>query len=462
MKVYNSKYNFCITTESNNILYNSKTGGSILLDDEELLDLLTGSKKYFDSSDFGNQIGDFIKNGFLVEEDRNELSEIREKYWLARGETPVVYTITTTMDCNLGCFYCYENRSKHKLERVDINEIILHISNTFSGKKNKSLHVDWFGGEPMLNFEFINEASQKIQEFCTSNNIIYHASIVSNGTMWPKNPEEFINKNKIRQVQISFDGMKTSHDKVRRYTQRNDQGKSSFDEAINLVSKLTSIVRVDVRFNISPLNKTELFPFIEYIIRLGWFKSLYPPVVQPARVSAYTEKSSFISELQISIEEFDLLKESIKDKLKGHGNIEESEIPYGFPFPKNYVCAALAQNSFVVGADKLIYRCALEVGEKHLAVDQVDKNNDRQLLMESNKSWWDCFDPCDITSCSKCSFLPICFGGCAKKHLDSDQHSLDEQSIYWRANLAKMVSRYFGYKSNTAFTELDQFREGYI
>jgi uncharacterized protein len=221
MRFYNSRYNFTIPVKGGSLLYNSKTGGTIFLDDPEVLDFLpylTTDKLLFDEENLSpSLISLFLKNGFLVEEDRSELQEIRETYWKARGETPVAYTITTTMDCNLGCYYCYENRSKHQLESGDIDLIIGHIAKTFNGNFKRSLHVDWFGGEPMLNIPFMEAASLKIQEYCSENDIIYHASAVSNGTLWPGNLEEFVKRHKLRQVQISFDGIKASHDKIRRY-----------------------------------------------------------------------------------------------------------------------------------------------------------------------------------------------------------------------------------------------------
>ena len=464
MKLFNSRYNFCIPAGDGKILYNSKTGGTVFLSDQDSLDLLpflTGKKYFCAAEDFEPSfLLSFIKNGFLVEEQRTELSEISEKYWEARGETPVVYTITTTMDCNLGCYYCFESRSKESLKSDDIPTIIAHVSNTFKESRKKSLHVDWFGGEPLLNFEFLKEASFALQNFCQNNTINYHASVVSNGTLWPSDVGKFITEHKIRQVQISFDGMKEKHDKIRRYRKQFDSGFSSFTQAVELVDQLLDHTRVDLRFNIGLTSENDLDNFMDFIIEKEWFKKRYPFVFQPARVSAYTERSSFFKEKQYEIEEFDRVRENVKQRLSKLLQVDESEVPYGFPFPKNYVCAALARNSHVIGADKSLHRCTLELGEKNLAVGHLNKSS---TLLEANKNWWDQFDPCKLPSCSKCSFLPICFGGCAKKHFDQDQSFLDEQSIYWRNNLARIISSYIGKKEfNThVFEEVDQFREGY-
>ncbi len=164
-------------------------------------------------------------------------------------------------------------------------------------------------------------------------------------------------------------------------------------------------------------------------------------------------------EKQLSQKEFNEIRQLVAKRLQNKAQVEESEVPDGFPFPKNYVCAALARNSFVLGADNLVYRCGLQVGEKHRAVGALTGNKEH---FQDNE-WWEKFNPCELPSCSKCSFLPICWGGCPKKHLDNDKHSLDEQSEYWRRNLYHKLVSYVGCtpKHANLLTEADQFRSGY-
>ena len=75
--------------------------------------------------------------------------------------------------------------------------------------------------------------------------------------------------------------------------------------------------------------------------------------------------------------------------------------------------------------------------------------------------WWTAFDPTLQPNCSRCSFLPVCWGGCPKKHLEGDSHSLHEQSLYWRKALPQKIAWQFGValkESAFSFTEGDQFR----
>ena len=64
------------------------------------------------SDTFGEELTTrLLHSGFLLGPDVDEVATVRQRYWAARRNAPVVLLITTTMDCNLGCYYCYESRS---------------------------------------------------------------------------------------------------------------------------------------------------------------------------------------------------------------------------------------------------------------------------------------------------------------------------------------------------------------
>ncbi len=79
----------------------------------------------------------------------------------------------------------------------------------------------------------------------------------------------------------------------------------------------------------------------------------------------------------------------------------------------------------------------------------------------SDAGWWNRFDPTELPSCSRCSFLPVCWGGCPKKQLELDQHALAEQGAYWRANFPRLIAGGIGMEllGPATFTESDQFRD---
>ena len=467
-KLFCSVYNFFVSDGVQDVaVYNARTGALLKLhggDGLRLAENICGGSSQLDVDLFPLPLLEqLMSGGFLVVDKASEHAEIRAVYWRAREQTPMVLTITTTMDCNLGCYYCYESRTKEAIAFTDLSKIIDSTKKNLLDSGASSLHVDWYGGEPLLNIEMLEAASLALQKLCVELGVVYRSSVISNGTHWPEDVAGFVATHKIRQVQISFDGMEDNHNKRRRYRKGYSEAtaQSSFAAAVEVVGKLVNCVRVDVRFNLDSKNAKDLLPFIRFSSGLGWYSGPVPAVFQPARISAYSEKSNFLKASQLTLEEFDSHRKQARNALNGIAKIEESEVPDGYPFPKTSVCAALAKKSQVIGADGLIYRCGLQVGEKKRAVGVVfgESSNLIQPVFK-DASWWEDFDPTVQPTCSKCSFLPICGGGCPKKHLEQDVEALREQGKYWRTNLPRLIARKANIEipNGFCFTDKDQFR----
>ena len=126
----------------------------------------------------------------------------------------------------------------------------------------------------------------------------------------------------------------------------------------------------------------------------------------PARLQAFSDRSEFMRRRELTDEEFDALQELAPLHLPARAR-DEDDIVAGFPFPMTSVCVALGSDSAVIGADGLEYRCGLQVGEKHRAVGRFGREQDGEQFPD--RQWWSEFDPTRQSSCSRCSFLPICW-----------------------------------------------------
>jgi len=401
------------------------------------------------------------RGGFLVEHTFDELATIRERYKRARGRTPMVLTLTTTQDCNLGCYYCYEERSRDALAESDVPSVVGWTRQRLAASGKDSLHVDWYGGEPLLNIDFIDAASGALQSLCEEMGVSYSASVISNGTCWPDDVAGFVRQHRIRQVQISFDGLKANHDKRRRYRKGRapDPSVSSFEQAAAVVDRLLDVVRVDLRFNADHGNQGDLEAFIEFCRDRGWFDRPFPCIFQLARISDFSERAGFLSRSKLTEEEFERLRERSRHMVPHEAMLDETTTRSLYPLPRTSVCAALADDSIVIGADGNHYRCGLQVGEKQRPV--AIRGAEGEMTPGRDAEWWTAFDPTLQPNCSRCSFLPVCWGGCPKKHLEGDSHSLHEQSLYWRKALPQKIAWQFGValeESTFSFTEADQFR----
>jgi uncharacterized protein len=462
-----SRYNFRLPLADGYALFNASTGGVVRLDggdSAELAELLAGPRTTLTEDELGEELtGRLWRNGFLVDPDADEVEPVRERYWTARGQAPIVLVVTTTMECNLGCYYCYESRTGDAIGADSADDLARVAAERIERQGKRSLHVNWYGGEPLLNVEAMERGSLAIQRYCAEAGVSYHASVLSNGTRWPEDVGAFVARHKLRQVQISFDGLEANHDRRRHYrrSHRSDDSESPFWLAVRLVDRLLEHARVDVRFNADPGNAEDLGGFIEMARERGWFDAPHRCVLAVAKLSVYSDRSSFMRRRELDDESYEALCELVRDRVPGPSQHLDGVVD-GFPFPRTSVCGALAPDSTVVGADGLEYRCGLQVGEQHRAVGRVSGEGDEQF---ADRAWWDEYDPTALPTCSKCSFLPICWSGCPKMHLDATADGdvpKPNHGQHWRSALPRLIAAGFGQQppEGFAYSEADQFRAG--
>lgn len=127
--------------------------------------------------------------------------------------------ICVTDSCNLACRYCYLNTSPKKREDRNLPfKVAIKAINRILEKYHKINHVNFFGGEPLLNLELIKEICAYFK-YLKSHNIISvlpNFGLTTNGTILNDEVLTFLGNNNI-QVTISLDGPLPVHDFLRKY-----------------------------------------------------------------------------------------------------------------------------------------------------------------------------------------------------------------------------------------------------
>lgn len=173
------KSNYNILSQKSNLLFNTLTRAMAVLTDEDY-HLFISSTPDFTKLD-ADTLNEFIESGFIISDDRDELSEIKHSYWQAKFDMTTLHiTIMTTLDCNFRCVYCFEKHKKISMDESTIESVKGMISQKL--KQGYSvLSVDWYGGEPLLNMNCIRLLSSYFIQLCRDNGIEYVASITTNG-----------------------------------------------------------------------------------------------------------------------------------------------------------------------------------------------------------------------------------------------------------------------------------------
>lgn len=114
-------------------------------------------------------------------------------------------TLTVTEKCDLACVYCYEH--KKSANNMALNTAKDIIDRELINDKSQSYMIEFFGGEPFLNFELI----KKVVDYINNNypQAYIHFFVSSNGTQVHDDIQRWLmqHKNHIT-VGLSFDGIK--------------------------------------------------------------------------------------------------------------------------------------------------------------------------------------------------------------------------------------------------------------
>lgn len=384
------------------IVFNSLSCGLAVIDRDyhEIQSLLPNIDKNSLSCQQLDVYKKAIDGGFLVADEFDEILDFKTKCTIKKFDlTHLNLTIAPTLLCNFKCVYCYEENKSGVMTKITEDNIIKFIEKNV--QLVKTLHVGWYGGEPLLAFESISHLSEKIIKLCNINNISYTSSIITNGSLINESIIRKFKEYYIDEIQITLDGPPRIHE-IRRISKNN---KSNFYAIIKNINKLLAEnLNVVIRINIDKNNEAyldELFTILE--------KSLINRnvTIYFGQVKSFTKACSAISEQCLDNSEF------AKNLLEYYSLLFKYDIvnEKTFPYPEsmyNY-CSSQIFNSYVIDPKGYLYKCWNLIGDKEHSIGNI---NDLKIDLTSYKHGkWLCKDVINV-ECEKCNILPICLGGC--------------------------------------------------
>lgn len=127
-------------------------------------------------------------------------------------------------DCNLACRYCFaeegEYHGRRALMSYEVGKAALDFLIANSGNR-RNLEVDFFGGEPTLNFQVVKDLVKYGREQEKIHNKNFRFTLTTNGVLLNDEIMEFANK-EMANVVLSIDGRKEVNDRMRPF--RGGQG----------------------------------------------------------------------------------------------------------------------------------------------------------------------------------------------------------------------------------------------
>lgn len=311
--------------------------------------------------------------------------------------------------CNLNCSYCFASQGKYQGERAVMTEEVGKRALDFlienSGTR-RNLEVDFFGGEPLMNWDVVKELVAYGRKREKEENKNFRFTLTTNGLLIDDDVIDFCNK-EMHNVVLSLDGRKEVHDKFR----VDYAGRGSYDQ---IVPKFQEFVkrRGDKNYYMRGTfthNNPDFTNDIFHMADLGFTElSMEPVVCAPDDPSALTE-----DDIKTVFGQYEILaKEMIKRKKNGNGFTFYHymiDLEHGPCIYKRLSGCGSGTEYLAVTPWGDLYPCHQFVGdEKYLMGNIYDGVTNTELR--------DKFKKCNIYSrpdCADCWAKLYCSGGCA-------------------------------------------------
>ncbi len=311
--------------------------------------------------------------------------------------------------CNLNCSYCFASQGKYHGERaimsLDVGKRALDFLVENSGSR-RNLEVDFFGGEPLMNFDMIKKLvayARKIEKKAGKN---FRFTLTTNGVLVDDDVIDFANK-EMSNVVLSLDGRKEVHDRYR----VDFAGNGSWE---NIVPKFQRFVEKRgnknyyMRGTFTHANP-DFLKDIEEMLSLGFTElSMEPVVCAPDEPSALTEE-----DLPIVLKQYEKLAELMLERYRK-----------GKPFTfyhymldlKSGPCIYKRISGCGSGTEYMavtpwgdLYPCHQFVGEERFRLGNVYTGVENTEIQDE-------FAACNVYTrpeCRECWAKLYCSGGCA-------------------------------------------------
>ena len=312
-------------------------------------------------------------------------------------------------DCNLACRYCFaeegEYHGRRALMSYEVGKQALDFLIANSGSR-RNLEVDFFGGEPLMNWQVVKDLVAYGREQEKLHNKNFRFTLTTNGVLLNDEVQEFVNR-EMSNVVLSIDGRKEVNDRMRPFR----GGKGSYELIVPKFRKLADS-REQKNYYVRGTFTHNNLDFCEDVLHLadlGFRQISVEPVV------ADLEEDYAIREEDIPVicEQYDKLAAEMVRRLG-----KENEFTF-FHFMIDLTggpCVYKRLSGCGSGTEYLavtpwgdLYPCHQFVGEEDFLMGNVFEGVTRREIRDT-------FKECNVYTkekCRNCFARFYCSGGCA-------------------------------------------------
>mgnify|MGYP002534489338 FL=1 len=312
-------------------------------------------------------------------------------------------------DCNLRCKYCFAGTGEYHGERgmmsAETGKKAIDFVIANSGSR-KNIEIDYFGGEPLMNFDVVKEITESAKEQGAKHGKNFRFTVTTNGILLDEEKKKYINEN-MSNVVLSIDGRKEVNDRMRPRV----DGSGTYDTIIPKFIDMAESRNQDryyVRGTFTAYNK-DFANDVIHLADLGFKQTSVEPVVAPDDAD-YALKEE---DIPVIFEQYEkLAAEYLKRWKEGnwfnffHFMIDLDQGPCAI---KRLSGCGAGHEYLAVAADGDLYPCHQFVGNKDFLMGNVRDGK----IDEKIRKYFEDSNIYTKEKCRNCFARFYCSGGCS-------------------------------------------------
>jgi uncharacterized protein len=196
----------------------------------------------------------------ICENHKDEFLIYKSKIMHIRNiNTSMHLTIAPTLDCCFSCYYCFEkNRDKTYIT----NDVLDSIVNNIKKRETiQSIHLTWFGGEPLMAIDKMYEFYEK---FRPTFNGKFSSDIITTAFFINTEIIEILKTIEISSMQITIDGIEDTHNSIK-FTESCDNVFQKVISNIDLIVNQYPDLKIVIRINTTKKSITEYVELYQFL-----------------------------------------------------------------------------------------------------------------------------------------------------------------------------------------------------
>lgn len=319
--------------------------------------------------------------------------------------------------CNMDCEYCFAGKGEYSgksgIMSLEVGKAALDYLVRESGTR-RHLEVDFFGGEPLLNWDVCKELVAYGRELEKEHNKIFNFTLTTNGVLIDDDVIDFSNK-EMGNVVLSLDGRQTTHDRMR----KNKTGDGTYEKIVDKFRRLVDARGTKeyyMRGTYTAYNK-DFAADIIHMADMGFKETSMEPVVCSPDMP-YALKADDIPQLYDEYEKLAL--EMLERRKSGEGfNFYHYTVDLtGGPcIYKRVAGCGVGTEYLAVTPTGDLYPCHQFVGDDDMKVgtiyDGITEDHVLDIFRKGNNMY-------TRNKCKGCWAKLYCAGGCAANNYHSN------------------------------------------